>query len=255
MAVAHRGLGAVPEPAGARPAVPPGDGRPRSRARHGVAAGPRGVGPGPERRPTGPGDPSAVDRLGAAATRSTWARCWSRGRTSRRRSRPTSPSMARPCGPTWWSWSRAASKARLLIQTYPLRQKLSRVVEGKPWAASPDTRMMQLLHDTGVRLGLVTNGDQWMLVDAPKGETTGYASWYRPALAGGAEDAPGVPHPAGRPPVLRRARGGDARTAAGPERPGPAGSHRPAWLSGAAGGRGARPLARQGDRDERRARC
>ncbi len=69
-------------------------------------------------------------------------------------------------------------KARLPIQTYPLRQKLSRVVEGKPWAASPDTRMMQLLHDTGVRIGLVTNGDQWMLVDAPKGETTGYASWY-----------------------------------------------------------------------------
>jgi len=72
----------------------------------------------------------------------------------------------------------SGSKARLLIQTYPLRQKLSRVVDGKPWAASPDTRMMQLLHDTGVRIGLVTNGDQWMLVDAPKGETTGYASWY-----------------------------------------------------------------------------
>ncbi|WP_337173500.1 hypothetical protein [Paludisphaera sp.] len=72
------------------------------------------------------------------------------------------------------------SRARLLIQTYPLKQKLGRVVEGKPWAASPDTRMMQLLHDTGVRLGLVTNGDQWMLVDAPKGETTGYASWFAP---------------------------------------------------------------------------
>ena len=86
--------------------------------------------------------------------------------------------MARRCVPTRWSWSRDGGKARLLIQTYPLKQKLSRVVEGKPWAASPDTRMMQLLHDTGVRIGLVTNGDQWMLVDAPKGETTGYASWY-----------------------------------------------------------------------------
>ena len=86
--------------------------------------------------------------------------------------------MARRCDPTRWSWSRDGGKARLLIQTYPLKQKLSRVVEGKPWAASPDTRMMQLLHDTGVRIGLVTNGDQWMLVDAPKGETTGYASWY-----------------------------------------------------------------------------
>lgn len=72
------------------------------------------------------------------------------------------------------------SRARLLIQTYPLKQKLSKVVEGKPWAASPDTRMMQLLHDTGVQLGLVTNGDQWMLVDAPKGDTTGYASWFAP---------------------------------------------------------------------------
>jgi hypothetical protein len=38
--------------------------------------------------------------------------------------------------------------------------------------------MTDLLHGTGVRLGLVTNGEHWMLVDAPKGETTGYASWY-----------------------------------------------------------------------------
>src|ERR1700722_16255857 len=38
--------------------------------------------------------------------------------------------------------------------------------------------MMQLLHDTGIRLGIVTNGDHWMLVNAPKNETTGYASWY-----------------------------------------------------------------------------
>ena len=33
----------------------------------------------------------------------------------------------------------------------------------------PATRMMELLHATGVRLGLVTNGEQWMLVDAPAG--------------------------------------------------------------------------------------
>jgi Eco57I restriction-modification methylase len=69
-------------------------------------------------------------------------------------------------------------KARLLIQTYPLSQRLGRVVEGKAWKASPDTRMTQLLRDTDVSLGLVTNGDQWMLVYAPKGETSGYTSWY-----------------------------------------------------------------------------
>src|SRR5258708_14289208 len=38
--------------------------------------------------------------------------------------------------------------------------------------------MMELLRNTGVRLGLVTNGERWMLVDAPPNETTGFASWY-----------------------------------------------------------------------------
>ena len=37
---------------------------------------------------------------------------------------------------------------------------------------------MELLHATDVRLGLVTNGEHWMLVDAPRGDTTGFASWY-----------------------------------------------------------------------------
>ncbi|HQX53542.1 MAG TPA: hypothetical protein PLY87_27500 [Planctomycetaceae bacterium] len=69
-------------------------------------------------------------------------------------------------------------KARLLVQTYPRTQSLTSYVAGAHWKASPDTRMTELLHATGVRLGLVTNGEHWMLVDAPKGETTGYASWY-----------------------------------------------------------------------------
>src|SRR5690242_1090274 len=43
MAVAHRGLGTVPEPAGARSALPAGDGRPRPRSRQGAAAAIRGV--------------------------------------------------------------------------------------------------------------------------------------------------------------------------------------------------------------------
>jgi hypothetical protein len=69
-------------------------------------------------------------------------------------------------------------KPRLLIQSYPFTQDLSKPVVGSTWKASPDTRMMELLHATGVRLGLVTNGEQWMLVDAPRNETTGFASWY-----------------------------------------------------------------------------
>jgi len=69
-------------------------------------------------------------------------------------------------------------KPRLLIQTYPRSQELTSYLIGSRWKASPDTRMTELLHATGVRLGLVTNGEHWMLVNAPKGETSGYASWY-----------------------------------------------------------------------------
>src|SRR5262249_31343994 len=71
-----------------------------------------------------------------------------------------------------------AGKPRLLIQTYPASQDLDKPVAGLHWKASPATRMMELLRASDVRLGLVTNGDRWMLVDAPRDDTTGLASWY-----------------------------------------------------------------------------
>ena len=80
--------------------------------------------------------------------------------------------------PDWIVNDPATKKARLLVQVYPRSQSLTKPVALSRWKTSPDTRMMQLLHDTGIRLGLVTNGDHWMLVNAPKNETTGYASWY-----------------------------------------------------------------------------
>lgn len=78
-------------------------------------------------------------------------------------------------GPTC---SDTAGQAQLLIASYPAEQKLDRPVIGKHWKATPATRMMELLHGANVPLGLVTNGEQWMLVYAPRGEITGYASWY-----------------------------------------------------------------------------
>lgn len=74
--------------------------------------------------------------------------------------------------------SDTAGQAQLLIASYPAEQKLDRPVIGKHWKATPATRMMELLHGANVPLGLVTNGEQWMLVYAPRGEITGYASWY-----------------------------------------------------------------------------
>ncbi|WP_277587788.1 Eco57I restriction-modification methylase domain-containing protein [Pseudomonas chlororaphis] len=71
-----------------------------------------------------------------------------------------------------------AGQAQMLISFYPPEQQLDKPVVGKHWKATPATRMMELLHGAGIPLGLATNGEQWMLVYAPRGETTGYASWY-----------------------------------------------------------------------------
>ena len=71
-----------------------------------------------------------------------------------------------------------AGKARLLVQVLPPRQELENPLPGRRWSASPVTRMLDLLHGTGVRLGLLTNGEHWMLVNAPLQETSGFASWY-----------------------------------------------------------------------------
>lgn len=70
------------------------------------------------------------------------------------------------------------AQARLLVLAYPYNQSLERQVHGNASAASPATQMMELLHATDVRLGLVTNGEQWMLVHAKPGETTSFITWY-----------------------------------------------------------------------------
>ena len=69
-------------------------------------------------------------------------------------------------------------KARMLIRVVEANQDLEKPLPGSRWQASVATQVMELLHATGVRLGLVTNGGQWMLVYAPRGETTGFISWY-----------------------------------------------------------------------------
>ncbi len=69
-------------------------------------------------------------------------------------------------------------KARLLVRLYPPSQNLNKPVADRRWKASPATRMTELLHGTDIRLGLVTNGEHWMLVNAPRGDTSGFISWY-----------------------------------------------------------------------------
>lgn len=74
--------------------------------------------------------------------------------------------------------AQAGQAARLLVQVYPAGQGLDKALHEKRWKASPAMRMMELLRATGVPLGLATNGEQWMLVHAPRGETSAFISWY-----------------------------------------------------------------------------
>lgn len=74
---------------------------------------------------------------------------------------------------------RQPGRTRLLIQTWPVHQRLDRTVPGRFWKASPAARMADLLRAADVPLGLVTNGEDWLLIYAPRDvETASYATWH-----------------------------------------------------------------------------
>ena len=70
------------------------------------------------------------------------------------------------------------AKPQLLIQIVPFDQGLEKSYKKSRWTASPATRMLELLRGTNISLGLVTNGEQWMLVYAPQGQSSSFISWY-----------------------------------------------------------------------------
>ncbi|MDQ5908090.1 MAG: hypothetical protein QG599_181 [Pseudomonadota bacterium] len=70
-----------------------------------------------------------------------------------------------------------AGQAQVLFKKYLPGQNLDAPVAELRWRASPATRMSELLHATGTPLGLVTNGEQWLLVYARSGETSGFTTW------------------------------------------------------------------------------
>src|SRR5207237_1190815 len=71
-----------------------------------------------------------------------------------------------------------AGSPRILVQQYPPGTHLERPVSGKHWVASPVSRMIELLHSTGIRLGLATDGERWAVIHAPRQETTTVATFY-----------------------------------------------------------------------------
>jgi len=77
-----------------------------------------------------------------------------------------------------FSANSAVESAELLVVQYPPETKLEAPLNTDGWIASPSERMVELCRAKDVRLGLVTNGEHWMFIDAPIGRITTFASWY-----------------------------------------------------------------------------
>ncbi|MDI3652379.1 hypothetical protein RDJ20_12765 [Pseudomonas aeruginosa] len=72
----------------------------------------------------------------------------------------------------------SGGKSQLLVHIYPVGTDLQVALKVDGWSASPAERMERLCRASGCRLGLVTDGERWMLVDAPVGAVSTFASWY-----------------------------------------------------------------------------
>ncbi|EPY8486020.1 Eco57I restriction-modification methylase domain-containing protein [Pseudomonas aeruginosa] len=66
----------------------------------------------------------------------------------------------------------------MLVHAYGPDVDLDATQKLGAWASTAAERMVTLCRAMGCRLGLVTNGERWMLVDAPVGAVTTFASWY-----------------------------------------------------------------------------
>lgn len=72
----------------------------------------------------------------------------------------------------------AAGKTLLIIKVYSSDTDLETSIPNETWAASPNERMKDHLRSSKVRLGVVTNGERFTLVDAPEGETPAFIDFY-----------------------------------------------------------------------------
>ena len=80
--------------------------------------------------------------------------------------------------PDWIARSPADGKPRLFIAVLPPDTDLESVQRGDGWPVSLQERMTLLCRAHVVRVGLLTDGERWMLVNAPAGSTSSQASWY-----------------------------------------------------------------------------
>jgi hypothetical protein len=90
----------------------------------------------------------------------------------------SSPERTVTFTPDWVVVSPSDAKPRLFVSLQPPNTDLEKVRKDDRWPASLRERMTALCRVHGVRLGLIADGERWMLVNAPSGATSGDASWY-----------------------------------------------------------------------------
>jgi hypothetical protein len=78
----------------------------------------------------------------------------------------------------WIVRSPSGDNLRIFVAVLPPDTELETVGRADDWPLSYQERMVLLCRAHGVRLGILTNGEHWMLVNAPVGSTSGRASWY-----------------------------------------------------------------------------
>lgn len=89
-----------------------------------------------------------------------------------------SPERTETFEPDWLIVSPSDGKPRLFVSIQPPGTDLEKVRKDDRWPASLLERMAALCRSHAVRLGAITDGERWMLVNAPVGGTSSDASWY-----------------------------------------------------------------------------
>jgi len=90
----------------------------------------------------------------------------------------SSPERTESFEADWLIVSPSDGKPRLFVSIQPPDTDFEKVRKDASWPASLLERMTALCRAHGVRLGLITDGERWMLVNAPSGATSSDASWY-----------------------------------------------------------------------------
>jgi hypothetical protein len=90
----------------------------------------------------------------------------------------TSPERTESFKADWLIVSPSGGKPRLFVSIQPPGTDLEKVRKDDRWPASLLERMTALCRAHSVRLGLITDGERWMLVNAPSGAMSSDASWY-----------------------------------------------------------------------------